>query len=236
MSQNTRVAELHRLARQDYAKGQQERAAIPNLFPSYTPGVHVPEPSDLDVAIRVAQQFLDSDQILSMREALRLLLRALHAEPDSRSEGWTCETHVRLPGASQKVPDTGELPEPLYGGDVDQFISDAYDSLADSDLDDEPDRCQAAHPKDPTPCVGPPVVTVLDAVNEGADGCEHHGARLLASLDRGRVYPLPDAPEGAAIRVFKAADTIRPFCWVDGPRTRDEQLSRAETRARGERP
>lgn len=75
----TRVAELHQLARQDYAKGQQERAAVPNLFPSYTAGV--PEPSDLDVAIRVAQQLLDSDQVLSLREALRLLLRALDAEP-----------------------------------------------------------------------------------------------------------------------------------------------------------
>jgi predicted nucleotidyltransferase len=211
MSENIRVAELHQLARQDYAKGQQERAAIPNLFPSYAAGVHVPEPSDLDVAIRVAQQLLDSDQILSLREALRLLLRALDAEPVA-------------------------APEPLYGGDVDQFISDAYDSLADSDLDAEPDRCSAAHPEDPTPCVGPPVVTVLDAANAGADGCEHHGARLLASLDRGRVYALPDAPEGAAIRVHKAADGIRPFPWVDGPRTRAEQLSRTETLARGERP
>lgn len=76
-----RVAELHQLARQDYAKGQQERAAIPNLFPTYAAGVHVPEPSDLEVAIRVGQQLLDSDQILSLREALRLLLRALGAEP-----------------------------------------------------------------------------------------------------------------------------------------------------------
>ena len=93
-------------------------------------------------------------------------------------------------------------------------------------------RCPAAHPEDPTPCVGPVVVTVLDAVNGGADGCEHHGARLLASLDRGRVYALPGAPEGAAIRVFKSAAGIRPFCWVDGPRTQPSQLSRAEMRAR----
>ncbi|MFJ1552341.1 hypothetical protein [Streptomyces mirabilis] len=72
-------------------------------------------------------------------------------------------------------------------------------------------RCPAAHPDDPTPCDGPLVVTVLDATNAGADGCEHHGARLLASIDGGRVY----APAGAAIRVFKAAGTIRPFAWVD---------------------
>jgi hypothetical protein len=92
-------------------------------------------------------------------------------------------------------------------------------------------RCPAAHPDDPTPCDGPAVVTVLDAQNAGADGCEHHAARLLASLEGGRVYALPDAPEGAAIRVFKAADSIRPFPWVeDAPRSRPEQLSREENR------
>ncbi len=94
-------------------------------------------------------------------------------------------------------------------------------------------RCPAAHPDDPTPCVGPAVVTVLDRQNAGADGCEHHAARLLASLEGGRVYALPDAPEGAAIRVFKAADTTRPFPWLtSAPRTRDDELSRAEVRAR----
>ncbi|KUN70329.1 hypothetical protein AQJ46_17650 [Streptomyces canus] len=93
-------------------------------------------------------------------------------------------------------------------------------------------RCPAAHPQDPTACVGPVAVTVLDATGAGADGCEHHGARLLASLDRGRVYPLPDARPGAAVRVFTAADTLRPFCWIDGPRTKPSQLSHAENRAR----
>lgn len=92
-------------------------------------------------------------------------------------------------------------------------------------------RCPAAHPEDPTPCDGPPVVTVLDRNNAGAEGCEHHGARLLASLEGGRVYALPGAPAGAAIRVFKAADGIRPFPWMeDAPRTRPEQLSRRENR------
>ncbi|NUP16606.1 MAG: hypothetical protein HOZ81_10955 [Streptomyces sp.] len=95
-------------------------------------------------------------------------------------------------------------------------------------------RCPAAHPDDPTPCDGPPAVTVLDSGNAGADGCEHHGARLLASLEGGRVYALPDAPAGAAIRVFKAASTTRPFPWVDGPRTHPSQLSRAENRRGGE--
>lgn len=95
-------------------------------------------------------------------------------------------------------------------------------------------RCPAAHHNDPTPCDGPPAVTVLDTTNAGADGCEHHAARLLASLDGGRVYALPDAPEGAAIRVFKAADSTRPFAWYDGPRIDPSQLSHAENRRRGE--
>ncbi|CAM5412996.1 hypothetical protein SHIRM173S_10609 [Streptomyces hirsutus] len=68
-----------------------------------------------------------------------------------------------------------------------------------------------------------------------ADGCEHHAARLLASLAGGRVYPLPDAPGQAAIRVFTAADTTRPFCWLDGPRTEPSQLSHAENRNRHRR-
>ncbi|MFD7003374.1 hypothetical protein ACFWA5_45825 [Streptomyces mirabilis] len=76
-------------------------------------------------------------------------------------------------------------------------------------------RCPAAHPDDPTPCDGSAVVTVLDAANAGADGCERHAARLLASLDGGRVYALPDAPAGAAIRVFKTAGTTRPFAWTE---------------------
>ncbi len=93
-------------------------------------------------------------------------------------------------------------------------------------------RCPAAHPEDPTPCSGEAVVTVLDRADAGADGCEHHGARILASLDRGRVHGLPHAAPGTAIRVFKAADGIRPFCWLDGPRTTPSQLSHAENRVR----
>ena len=96
-------------------------------------------------------------------------------------------------------------------------------------------RCPAAHPDDPTPCSGPVAVTVLDATNAGADGCETHGARLLASLHGGRVYALADAPDGAAIRVFRAAATTRPFPWIeDAPRTRPDQLSHAENRAKGD--
>ncbi|WP_329051705.1 hypothetical protein OG873_19865 [Streptomyces violaceus] len=95
-------------------------------------------------------------------------------------------------------------------------------------------RCPAAHFEDPTPCDGPAVVTVLDAQLAGADGCEHHGARLLASLERGRVYALPNAPKGAAIRVHKAADGIPPFAWVeDAPRTEPSQRSHADNRRKG---
>lgn len=93
-------------------------------------------------------------------------------------------------------------------------------------------RCPAAHREDPTPCSGPPTVTVLDATNAGADGCEHHAARLLASLEGGRVYRLPGAiADGAAIRVFQAAADIRPFPWLENaPRTLPSQLSHAENR------
>lgn len=66
-------------------------------------------------------------------------------------------------------------------------------------------RCPATLPRDHTPCAGPAAVTVLDASNAGADGCEHHAARLLPVLDRGRVCALPHAPAGGAHRVFNAA-------------------------------
>ncbi|MGV2917357.1 hypothetical protein [Streptomyces alfalfae] len=66
-------------------------------------------------------------------------------------------------------------------------------------------RCPAALPTDHTPCADPAAVTVLDVDNAGADGCEHHAARLLVNLDRGRVFALPHAPAGAAHRLLKAA-------------------------------
>lgn len=57
----------------------------------------VAEPSDLAVAISVAQQLLGSDSVLSLREALRLLLRALDAEPHGE-KGYSL---VSTPGGDQ---------------------------------------------------------------------------------------------------------------------------------------
>jgi hypothetical protein len=77
-------------------------------------------------------------------------------------------------------------------------------------------RCPAAHPEDPTPCGGPVVVTIIDTQNAGADGCEHHAARMLASITGARPVAKPDAPAGVAVRVFRAADHIHPFPWLGG--------------------
>ncbi|WTD02123.1 hypothetical protein OH717_05835 [Streptomyces albidoflavus] len=91
-------------------------------------------------------------------------------------------------------------------------------------------RCAAAHQDDPTPCDRPPdAVSVLDSAEAGVHGCEHHGARLLASLEGGRAVEGSSPAAGA--RVAMAADSIRPFCWYeDAPRTRPEQLSHDENR------
>ncbi|KND40074.1 hypothetical protein [Streptomyces stelliscabiei] len=206
-----------------------------------TPGA-LPPATDLASAIRVGQKMLalygDSSGFDvfafaqahgGLAEALRILLRALDVEPDPKP----------IPPA---VADLHRLCRDDYTSNADRraqhhrddahLIEDATEAVAATMVLTV--RCPAAHGDDPTPCDGPPVVTVLDAQNAGADGCAHHGARLLASLDGGRVYALPDAPAGTAIRVFKAAQDIRPFPWIDGPRTRPSQLSRAETRGRGE--
>lgn len=66
----------------------------------------LPEPTDLDVAISVARQLLDSDQILSLREALRLLLRALDAEP--ATEQPAADTHTPL-GPGCGAPATARI-------------------------------------------------------------------------------------------------------------------------------
>jgi hypothetical protein len=84
-----RIAALHRLCDEDYAKGQQQRAERPFAPHEFAPpAISHPasEPSDLAVAVRVAQQILDSDNPTALRESLRLLLRALAAEPISEAE------------------------------------------------------------------------------------------------------------------------------------------------------
>ncbi|MET8803581.1 hypothetical protein [Streptomyces sp. NPDC004546] len=80
-------------------------------------------------------------------------------------------------------------------------------------VEQQADRCPAAHPEDPTPCGGPVVVTILDAENAGADGCQHHAARLLASLTGGRPVAKPDAPAGIALAVFRTSGAMRPYPW-----------------------
>ncbi|MEU3620624.1 hypothetical protein ABZ725_51570 [Streptomyces sp. NPDC006872] len=75
------TAELHSAAWRDYHSpaGRLARANFARRYPA-TPDSQ-PEPSELDVAINVAQQLLDSDSVLSLHESIRLLLRALGAEP-----------------------------------------------------------------------------------------------------------------------------------------------------------
>lgn len=58
------------------------------------------EPTDLDVAISVAQQLFDSDQVLSLREALRLLLRALDAEPVTEDEAVRRSVDAQFPAVA----------------------------------------------------------------------------------------------------------------------------------------
>ncbi|KFG07490.1 hypothetical protein [Streptomyces scabiei] len=84
-----RIAALHRLCDEDYAKGQQQRAERPfNPHEFAPPAIShpAPEPTDLDVAVHVAQQLLDSDNPVALREALRLLLRGVGAEPIDQAE------------------------------------------------------------------------------------------------------------------------------------------------------
>ncbi|MGW6795126.1 hypothetical protein [Streptomyces chartreusis] len=77
-------------------------------------------------------------------------------------------------------------------------------------------RCPAAHPEDPAPCDGPIVVTVLDSQNAGADGCELHAIRMLASITDARPVAKPDAPAGVTSRIFRAAQHTHPFPWLEG--------------------
>lgn len=131
------LAELHQLCDEDYIKGQQQRAT-PHIAPSYAAlslADHgpAPEPTDLDVAIRVAQQLLDSDSVLSLREAIRLLLRALGAEP------------VKEQGYAPVPPPSGDQPGHVAPSSLPEPVTDLFAAIADAlnvplpstNLDDE---------------------------------------------------------------------------------------------------
>lgn len=108
LASSARLAELHQLCNEDYAKGQTERANA-HALPSYTAFAAAavvpapPAPSDLDIAIHVAQRMLaaygDPSRLGDifayalayggLTEALRILLRALGAEPATETEAVT---------------------------------------------------------------------------------------------------------------------------------------------------
>jgi hypothetical protein len=76
-------------------------------------------------------------------------------------------------------------------------------------------RCAAAHEEDARPCEGAiDAVQIVDQTGVAVAACLLHGAVLLASLDRARVYPL-NGPEGSAITVFARARTLPPFDFED---------------------
>jgi hypothetical protein len=62
--------------------------------------VRATKPSDLDVAIRVAQRTLDSGSPVALRESLRLVLRALDAEPVSEEEAARRFVDRHFPGVA----------------------------------------------------------------------------------------------------------------------------------------
>lgn len=80
-SPEERVAELIQLATADYASTAHLREQNPHwpATPADVRAATTPPatPTDLDVAVNVARHLLDSDNPLTLREALRLLLRAL---------------------------------------------------------------------------------------------------------------------------------------------------------------
>jgi hypothetical protein len=89
-------------------------------------------------------------------------------------------------------------------------------------LDGLRQRCAAAHGEDPRPCEGATdAVQIVDQADVAVAACLLHGAVLLASLDRARVYPL-SGPEGSAITVFTRAGTLPPVDFLSGARTAGE--------------
>lgn len=216
----TPVTELLQLCANDYKNGAPQRTADHRddaHLVTYTPAPSGPDP-------REPLYGQDADHLrwpTTLDTAIRVAQQMLDHYGDSSRDGFT------YPEAYGATREALRL--------VLRALGTEPAAASITSASPEATHCPAAHPEDPTPCDGPHAVTILDADNAGADGCEHHGARLLASLDGARVYALPDAPHGAAIRTFKAAAALRPFPWLtDAPRTRPEQLSHDENRARGE--
>lgn len=57
------------------------------------------------------------------------------------------------------------------------------------------------------------VVRVVDRSGAELLACVHHGARLYASVDDPRVYPLP-GHDGEALEVYYRAQRLEPFPWL----------------------
>ncbi|MFE7446835.1 hypothetical protein ACFU7X_41005 [Streptomyces chartreusis] len=169
------------------------------------------EALDVPIADRPADDKQRAELLTQRASDARVLLSSLLAHGDvaraaRRLREWTAEHPVTFP--------TWQARTVQAVAEETQLLADGEEGWAPMPTPGGDQRCPAAHPQDPDPCSGPAVVTILDRTNGGADGCEHHGARMLASLEGGRVYALPDAPEGAAIRTFKAAATTLPYAWV----------------------
>src|SRR5688572_1666774 len=106
-TRSERIAALHSLCDEDYAKGQQERTRPFTSYEFAPPAISHPasEPSDLAVAVRVAQQLLDSNNAVALRESLRLLLRALAAEPISEAEAVRRSVDSAFPAIARFLAD-----------------------------------------------------------------------------------------------------------------------------------
>ncbi|MEU0783256.1 hypothetical protein ABZ341_16995 [Streptomyces sp. NPDC006173] len=143
---------------------------------------NAPEPSNLTVAVNVVRLLLAEHEHVDHRDLFAV----------NRAHGALAEAlRILLRAAGVEGTDeerTVSVPPPNGG-----------------------QRCPAAFTDDAAPCDGPPVVLILDPNNRGAEGCEHHGTRLLAVIKDGRAVALPEAPEGTASRVFRAAASLRYF-------------------------
>ena len=80
-------------------------------------------------------------------------------------------------------------------------------------------RCGAAHRDDATLCEGDRAAVRIVVGADEVLACVHHGARLYASVEGARAYPVggPEGPHaGAAIEVAHRAMGMDPFFWMRG--------------------